>query len=313
MATRKGRTKRTTSKRPGANAAALTGVAVAGAGVASLAATTTNARRLQQERDAALAELAQLRDANMRLAQESERRRVAEVEALRAREEIDRLRAEVERLAKRASEAAEFRKRMPDISRMVEQYHQLRAEADAITILQDRDLDARLQALIKDSTEKLLIVSPYIKIQEAVRTKLLEARARGVKTHLLLRDNGRVTPRTWSVIREVFDTVREARDLHAKCFVSESRAIIGSQNVYSASSTNLEVGVEVAAPNPGYATILAAVREYREGATAVTVAAIETRMKAAVCCDCGAENPTAHLGQRCPDCFEKTRTWRRKS
>lgn len=97
-----------------------------------------------------------------------------------------------------------------------------------------------LEQLIKDAKEKLILISPYLKINERLR-QLLEDKDREKmdirvvygKNELQLEEN--IWLRSKTSIRSSF-----CKNLHAKCFLNESAALLTSMNLYEFSQVNNE-------------------------------------------------------------------------
>lgn len=97
-----------------------------------------------------------------------------------------------------------------------------------------------LERLIKDAKERLILVSPYLKINDRLRQLLddqdrfkIDIRVVYGKNELLPEENNWL--RSKISIRTSY-----CKNLHAKCFLNETEALITSMNLYEFSQVNNE-------------------------------------------------------------------------
>jgi len=103
-----------------------------------------------------------------------------------------------------------------------------------------------LQQLINKANEKLILISPYLKINERIKESLedknrlkIDIRVVYGKNELQPDENNWLKSQT--SIRSSF-----CKDLHAKCYLNENEAIITSMNLYEFSQVNNnEMGIYV--------------------------------------------------------------------
>lgn len=103
-----------------------------------------------------------------------------------------------------------------------------------------------LQQLINKANEKLILISPFLKINERIKQSLedknrlkIDIRVIYGKNELQPEENNWLKSQT--SIRSSF-----CKDLHAKCYLNESEAIITSMNLYEFSQVNNnEMGIYV--------------------------------------------------------------------
>ena len=103
-----------------------------------------------------------------------------------------------------------------------------------------------LQQLINKATERLILISPFLKINERIKQSLedknrlkIDIRVIYGKNELQPDENNWLKSQT--SIRSSF-----CKDLHAKCYLNESEAIITSMNLYEFSQVNNnEMGIYV--------------------------------------------------------------------
>jgi phosphatidylserine/phosphatidylglycerophosphate/cardiolipin synthase-like enzyme len=103
-----------------------------------------------------------------------------------------------------------------------------------------------LQQLIKRANEKLVLISPYLKINDRIKQELedknrlkIDIRVIYGKNELQLEENNWL--KSMTSIRSSF-----CKDLHAKCYLNENEAIITSMNLYEFSQVNNnEMGIYI--------------------------------------------------------------------
>lgn len=104
----------------------------------------------------------------------------------------------------------------------------------------------RLERIIEEAEEKLVLVSPYVQFSPTFLERLKGAERRGVKITLIY---GKEELKTGE--RDKLNDVRRLSlrfypNLHAKCYYNEKQMIITSMNLYDFSErTNREMGVLV--------------------------------------------------------------------
>lgn len=103
-----------------------------------------------------------------------------------------------------------------------------------------------LQQLINKANEKLVLISPYLKINDRIKQSLedknrmkIDIRVVYGKNELQPEENNWLKSMTW--IHTSF-----CKELHAKCYLNENEAIITSMNLYEFSQVNNnEMGILV--------------------------------------------------------------------
>ena len=106
------------------------------------------------------------------------------------------------------------------------------------------DMSAAVERIIKRAEHRVVIVSPYLKTRDRVRSLIKERSAKGVEVHIVygkaeLHDRERAWIEALPSVRLYFH-----KDLHAKCYMNESAAVLGSMNLYDFSqANNIEMGV----------------------------------------------------------------------
>jgi phosphatidylserine/phosphatidylglycerophosphate/cardiolipin synthase-like enzyme len=103
-----------------------------------------------------------------------------------------------------------------------------------------------LQQLINKANEKLVIISPYLKINDRIKQSLEDKNRMKIDIRVVYGKNDlQPDENNWlksmTSIRSSF-----CKDLHAKCYLNENEAILTSMNLYEFSQVNNnEMGIHV--------------------------------------------------------------------
>ena len=103
-----------------------------------------------------------------------------------------------------------------------------------------------LERLIKEAKERLILVSPFLKINERLK-QLLEDQDRFKIDIRVIYGKNELQPAENNWLRSMA-SIRSSycKNLHAKCFLNESEALITSMNLYEFSQVNnAEMGILV--------------------------------------------------------------------
>jgi phosphatidylserine/phosphatidylglycerophosphate/cardiolipin synthase-like enzyme len=103
-----------------------------------------------------------------------------------------------------------------------------------------------LQQLINKANEKLVIISPYLKINDRIKQSLEDKNRMKIGIRIVFGKN-ELHPdennwlKSMTSIRSSF-----CKDLHAKCYLNENEAILSSMNLYEFSQVNNnEMGIHI--------------------------------------------------------------------
>ena len=108
--------------------------------------------------------------------------------------------------------------------------------------LNTKDVSSYLEDIIRDASEYLVIISPYLKINDRIK-KLLEIKS--IEINVICREGElKAEEKKWLDSMEHIET-RVLKDLHAKCYFNENDAILTSMNLYKSSEGNHEMGILV--------------------------------------------------------------------
>ncbi|MFC1952628.1 phospholipase D family protein [Chloroflexota bacterium] len=103
-----------------------------------------------------------------------------------------------------------------------------------------------LQQVINNADEKLILISPYLKINDRIKAGLIDRDKFKIDIRLIYgKSELQPSERNWlnslQYVRTSF-----CKDLHAKCYLNEKEAIITSMNLYDFSQVNnYEMGVYI--------------------------------------------------------------------
>ena len=108
------------------------------------------------------------------------------------------------------------------------------------------EISAALDNLIKNAQNEIILISPYVKVNQRLQNVIQDADRRGVQFWLLY-GKSEIKPEEWDWINRL--TTKEVgfvQNLHAKCYLNENTAIITSMNLYQFSQQNNdEMGILV--------------------------------------------------------------------
>ena len=104
-----------------------------------------------------------------------------------------------------------------------------------------------LENLIKNSEEKLFLVSPYLQIADSLKHLIKERDLRKIDIRVVYRKDNKINAEDMSFLQELTSVkISACENLHAKCYLNENTAIIASMNLYQYSQqNNREMGIKV--------------------------------------------------------------------
>ncbi len=105
----------------------------------------------------------------------------------------------------------------------------------------------KLEELIKNSKDKLYLISPYIQIADSLRQRIKEKDLPSVAIKVVYRKDNKINADELSSLQELKNCkVYCFENLHAKCYLNENTAIITSMNLYDFSlRNNREMGIKI--------------------------------------------------------------------
>lgn len=114
----------------------------------------------------------------------------------------------------------------------------------------------KIEQLIHQARERLVIVSPFLQVPQVWLERLIEASSRGVAVTIVCRGRDLRAEERKRIASVPRITLRTMEHLHAKCYLNEQGVVISSLNLYEASQGNREMGVYFDAAEPPYADAL---------------------------------------------------------
>lgn len=118
--------------------------------------------------------------------------------------------------------------------------------------LDTQAISHELMNVIKEAKEKIILVSPYLKVNPQIQERLKTKSKLGTLAEIVIvygKSELKQTELEW--IKEIDDLkTYEKGNLHAKCYLNEDKAIICSMNLYDYSQqNNIEMGLLISRQN----------------------------------------------------------------
>lgn len=112
-------------------------------------------------------------------------------------------------------------------------------------ILETTAQSYEIEKIFTDSDDFTVVVSPFLKINNRLKSKISDCYGRNVNNIILYRQNELTkVERDWMGTQNV--TLLPIKNLHAKCYLNEKTALITSMNLYDYSQiNNHEIGVKL--------------------------------------------------------------------
>jgi phosphatidylserine/phosphatidylglycerophosphate/cardiolipin synthase-like enzyme len=103
-----------------------------------------------------------------------------------------------------------------------------------------------LEELIKSTTDRLILISPYLQFTDRIKEHLKNLNIQKRDIRIVYRENKLQTDEQNWLAEQVGIRTSLCKNLHAKCYLNESEAIITSMNLYEFSQmNNNEMGVHL--------------------------------------------------------------------
>jgi len=104
-----------------------------------------------------------------------------------------------------------------------------------------------LEELIKNSDERLILVSPYLQIAGSLKHLIAERDLQKIDIRVVYRKDNKINAEDMNFLQELTSVkISACENLHAKCYLNENTAIITSMNLYLYSQqNNREMGIKV--------------------------------------------------------------------
>ena len=104
----------------------------------------------------------------------------------------------------------------------------------------------RLEEIIKRTKDKLILISPYLQFNDRIKEHLQNLNIQKRDIRIVYREN-KLHPDEYNwLAQQVGIRTSICKNLHAKCYINESEAIITSMNLYEFSQmNNNEMGIYI--------------------------------------------------------------------
>lgn len=181
-----------------------------------------------------------------------------------------------------------------------------------------------LEQLLNTTKERLILISPYLKVNERIKQQLQDLDRSKIDIRLVFREN-KLSPAEQMWL-EGLPTIRTSvyEHLHAKCYLNENEAIVTSMNLYEASQVNnYEMGIHVskdqepelyAQIHEAAMTLIRYSNEIKIKVSEVPKESGKRKANAAAtsgfCIRCRSELKLNPMVPYCKDCYAK---WKKKS
>lgn len=110
--------------------------------------------------------------------------------------------------------------------------------------LRTSSITSELENLIRDAKKELYIISPYLKLSDSVKELLNDKEREKVDVRIIF-GKQELAPTEMSYLEDLkYVRLYFSKNLHAKCYLNESKMIIASMNLYEFSQqNNREMGI----------------------------------------------------------------------
>lgn len=113
--------------------------------------------------------------------------------------------------------------------------------------LETTGISHEITKLIRNSEDKLFLISPYLQIADSLRHLIKERDIRRIDLRIIYRKDNKINADDISFLQELTSIkILACENLHAKCYLNENTAIITSMNLYEYSQqNNREMGIKI--------------------------------------------------------------------
>ena len=175
--------------------------------------------------------------------------------------------------------------------------------------LNTQEIMATTSRILRRAQRRIVVISPYLQLSDTWLERFHDAADRNVPVAVVFGKSDNWAEE--SKLRSV-ETVSVffLQNLHAKMYLSESEALVGSMNLYEASERNREAGVLLTADADAEAF-----REAWQEATSIINASERLRFfgqeeETGYCIRCGDHGLSRdRFFPLCPDCYESWAEW----
>ena len=116
--------------------------------------------------------------------------------------------------------------------------------------LRTSSISAELENLIRDARKEVYIISPYLKLSDNVKELLNDKEREKVDVRIIF-GKQELAPTEMSYLEDLrYVRLYFSKNLHAKCYMNDSKMIISSMNLYEYSQVNnREMGILIDTEN----------------------------------------------------------------
>ncbi len=116
-----------------------------------------------------------------------------------------------------------------------------------VKFLETTGVSYELTQLIKNSREKLWLISPYLQLNDQIKIQIKNRDNSNVDIRVIFREDGKINPDDMLFLQELtMSHIFACPNLHSKCYLNEDTAIITSMNLYQYSQqNNKEMGIKI--------------------------------------------------------------------
>lgn len=173
-----------------------------------------------------------------------------------------------------------------------------------------QEIGIHIISIIREAGERIIILTPYIQIGEDYKKVLSCALRRGVRVDFVVREDYIKDNEDYYVLQDwsrryTNFSLKLNKDLHAKCYANEQKAVITSMNLYEYSeNNNIEMGciVSLKEDTRPFQVLWKELDDILRTSDAHPIA----RERKGYCIRCGKSIPFSEEKPLCADCFH---TW----
>lgn len=116
-----------------------------------------------------------------------------------------------------------------------------------VKFLETTGVSYELTQLIKNSNEKLWLISPYLQLNDQIKIHIKNRDNSNVDIRVIFREDGKINPDDMLFLQELtMSHIFACPNLHSKCYMNENTVIITSMNLYQYSQqNNKEMGIKI--------------------------------------------------------------------
>ena len=184
--------------------------------------------------------------------------------------------------------------------------------------LTTKDTASAVERILRRAAERIVLVTPYLSLSPMHVERMRDADQWGVPITIIYR-KGKLRAADRNKLQELEHlSLYSLENLHAKCFLNEHQAVIGSLNLYEYSeANNWEMGVLLTREEDAqaYQDAVREVDTILRAATAdpprrvVTKALRQRREKTGRCIRCGSSDHYAPTMPLCDTCYPTWAAW----